>query len=205
MPPFSVAPNGDQELVVAPAHLRRYFVIATQTCDVSGLDKQPLDAAIVLPVQTVQDMCLTTRLEFTSEGGKLTIHEFIVRNIPGVELHSELRPSDYGRAIRQSLAGWTPSDKKHLQDRNRVANLLKQMLQSKTGVYYLADSAAFELPESVIDFTAAYTIQREVLLQNRSRRIGRIASPVREDFAQRFAHFISRVALPAAPGPSDFV
>lgn len=204
-PPFGVAPNGEPELVVAPANLRRYFVIATQTCDVSGLDKQPLDAAIILSVQTVQDMCLTTQLEFTSEGGKLTIHEFLLRNIPGAELHSKLNPSEYGRAFRQALTGWTPADKNHLQDRNRIANLLKQMLKSKTGVYYLAESTAFDLPESIIDFTAAYTIQREVLLQNRSSRVGRIASPTREDFAQRFAHFISRVALPAAPTPPDFV
>lgn len=204
-PPFGVAPNGEPELVVAPAYLRRYFVIATQTCDVSGLDKQPLDAAIVLPVQTVQDMCLTTRLEFISEEGKLTIHEFLVRSIPELEICSTLEPSEYGSAIRQALAGWTPTDKKISQDRNRVANLLKQMLKSKMGVYYLAQSEAFDLPESIIDFTAAYTIQREVLQKNRSSRIARIATPAREDFAQRFAHFISRVALPAAPGPSDFV
>ena len=204
-PPFGVAPNGEPELVVAPANLRRYFVVATQTCDISGLDKRPLEAVIVLPVQTVQDMCLTTRLEFTSESGKLTIHEFLVRNIPGVELHSMLDPSEYGKVARQALAGWAPGDKKHLQDRNRVANLLKQMLKSKTGVYYLAGSTSYDLPESIIDFTAAHTIQRDVLLQNRSSRIARLASPVREDFAQRFAHFISRVALSAASGPPDFI
>lgn len=203
-PPFGVAPNGDPELVIAPAYLRGYFVVATQTCDISGLDKPPLDAAIVLPVQTVQDMCLTTLLEFTSEGGKLTIHEFLVRNIPGVELHSMLGPAEYGRAIRQALAGWIPADKKILQDRNRVANLLKQMLKSKIGVYYLSGSETFDLPESIIDFTAAYTMQREVLLRNRTARVARIASPMREDFAHRFAHFISRVALPADRGPADF-
>ncbi len=204
-PPFALAPNGDPEMVIAHAHLRRYFTIATQTCDVSGLDKQPLAAAIILPIQTLLEICLTTRLEFVSEDRKMTIHEFLCKHCPDTGLLSTLPPAQYGRVLRQTITDWTPSPKKLLGDRNRVANLLKKMLQSKTSVYYLRENDAFGLPESIIDFTAAYTVHRDILIENTTSRVARIASPTREDFSHKFAHFISRVAIPAPSGPAGFL
>lgn len=204
-PPFGRAPNGEYELVVAPASLRRYFVVATQTCDVSGVDKQnPVNGVIVLPIQTLQDICLTTQLKFSSEGEEMTIHQFLSRNCPDTGLAASLKPLVYGEVLRAAISGWDPTPKKVQQDRNRIANLLQRMLDTNTSTYYLKASSQFGFPESVIDFTTTYTVLRQTLVENKSTRIARIASPDREHFSQKFAHFVSRVALQTTTKPDAF-
>ena len=51
--PFWRTSDGQEEMVVVYAQLFQYFIIATQTCDVSGRDKKPLP-------------CMTRRSEATN-------------------------------------------------------------------------------------------------------------------------------------------
>lgn len=200
--PFSTTEDGHPELVVTHAHLRKYFVIATQTCDISGLDKIAYPLAIVLPVQTIQDICLQ-ELPFIPDGTCTSIHEFLRTAIPNFSLSMTSSPYKYGEEIMEAVENWAPKTQELRQNRNVIKKALNAVRKPKGSVHYLPGDSEFDMPESIIDFTSAYTVTRESLLRMAGKRVARINSPWREQFAQNFANFFGRVATPATSRPKE--
>lgn len=64
---------------------------------------------------------------------------------------------------------------------------------------FLAASDEFQLPELVIDFKHFFTLQRGYLYTMKEQRATRLDSLFRESVSQRFAYYLSRVALPEEP------
>jgi len=198
--PFTLTADGHPELVVTHAELRKYFVIATQTCDISGVDKPQLPVAIVLPINTLQDECRRP-LPFRNESARMSIHDFLLKNVPNCTLRDVSSPYEYGTRLLDTVAAWSPSDQHQRESRNIIKKVLERARKSTTSVFYLHEDSDFNMPESVIDFTSAYTVTTDSLARILTKRIARINNPWREHFAHSFANFIGRVAVPALPQP----
>jgi hypothetical protein len=77
----------------------------------------------------------------------------------------------------------------------------QKIIQNKDERYhFLHRDQAFQVPELVIDFKTYYTLPREsFLFLFKSSYLVTINELFRESLSQRFAHFLSRVALPEIP------
>jgi len=196
--PFHKTPDGDPEMVVVFAQLARYFVIATQTCDISGTDKLPLPFAIILPIITFVEICKSQSLPMKSlDGGDepWTIHDYLVY-LGATDLENAPDPYSYGMSFRCALNALRPTGKTDNENLGRIKNFLKRSYDDKRFLYYLEGDPQRELPEVFIDFSVPHSAPTDKLAQFADRRVARIASPYREEFSQSFSSFISRVATP---------
>ncbi len=195
--PFYKTPDGHEEMVVVFSRLFRYFIIATQTCDVCGIDKEPFEWATVLPVITLADFCKTEPLIFESTHRTITIHQFISEHSEESGKLEATNDLDYGMTIRQIVENCANSA--HNKRVRKDSKFLKKYLNRYYKTIYMfllpADSN-FALPESYVDFTSAFTVPTSKLLAIKDLRFVKIADPYRVDFAQKFGTFFSRVALP---------
>ena len=97
--PFSPTELGTEELVIVEGKLYKYFIIATQTCDICGKDRPPRPAATILPIIPLAELCKTEKIPF-SEKVCSTIHDYIKDNCDqGNQLISQ-NEADYGAALR---------------------------------------------------------------------------------------------------------
>jgi len=197
--PFQKTQDGQHEMVVAFARRFRYFVIASQTCDVAGQDnKAPLPYVVVLPGITLAEICQNDPLPLGSaknQAQMTTIHEFVTRRANIDEVCPGNNPHDYPSAVRGLVAdmakGQVPkAEKEQLgQIRNYLSNYFKPLCVSS-----LPPGRRFGIPEGLVDFTAVYTVPTEKLAAVRDRRVARIGDPYRDQFAQKFGYFFSRIA-----------
>ena len=200
--PFQRTPEGQEEMVVVFSRLFRFFVIATETCDISGKEKAQHVWATILPVITLADLCKTEQLPFSSTADLLTIHEFLLRHFPENKNLASKGDMDYAPFVRDALKSCIQSAgiKKVRKDLSQVKNYLSSY-HKKLYMYPLRASSEFELPESYVDFTSAFTVHTAKLLAIRRLRFVTIADPYRIDFAQKFGQFFARVALPEPMKP----
>ena len=193
--PFCKTPDGQDEMVVVAGRLFHYFIIATQTCDVSGKDKKPYPYATILPVIPFAIMCKNEILPIPNIGN-MTIHKFIVDYaVKGEELDKQ-SDADYGAAIRIIIEDSLKLkvDKKFEKNLKLIRSFLNDY-HTKGYMYPLHDDVKLSVPESYIDFSSTFAVPTDKLIAINSMRIARIATPYREDFALKFATFFSRVAL----------
>lgn len=194
--PFHTTSDGHPELVVVHGTLTSYFILASQTCDVSGIDKAALPTSIILPIRTVLEICRYEKLPFASmDNEALSIEEFVERNSLNKNLRSINDAFSYPDAMRKLLLEWTPTNKSVASDKGRVKNYLEKQLKTNW-MYYLQADSTFGVPESCADFSVAYTVPTARLASLKDGRIARLGDPYRDQFAQAFATRISRIAVP---------
>jgi len=201
--PFHKTPDGYDEMVVVFARLFRYFIIATQTCDISGKNKGRSEWATILPVIPLVDLCKTEPMPFASTYETLTIHEFVTKYC---EKGGELQNSsamDYVPRLRQLVNDSIKSkqNEKVRKDTQFLKNYLSNYY-AKIFMFSLPANVKYNLPESYVDFTSAFTVHTSKLLAIQDLRFARIAVPYSFDFAQKFGHFFTRVALPKQMRPT---
>lgn len=202
--PFALTADGHPELVIVHAHLTSYFILATQTCDVSGVDKAAFPTAIILPVFTVRDVCRYQRLPFPAlDGQMMSIEDFFERHASEKGLSLENDSFRYPEILRKIIAAWKPPTKPLEESRNRIRNYLSKM-NEKGWMYYLQQAVEFQVPESYVDFSVAYTVPTRRLNELRDSRVARIADPYRDQFAQSLANSLARIAVPATMKPKPF-
>ncbi len=203
--PFSPTEDGQEEMVVVFARLFRHFVIASQTCDISGLDdRRPLPWAAILPVTTLAERCRKERLPFKGETDCVTIHEYVVKHSGRADEFESLNDFDYGVALRAVVTEWIKSKppKVVLTNAQQIRKFLLEY-HKKGYLVSLPVDAELGLPESVVDFSSIFTVPTAKLEAIRNYRFARIAGRYREGFSQQFGSFFSRVALPRPMTPDD--
>ncbi len=200
--PFLSEPDGCQEWVVVAGTLFPYFILVTQTCDISGKDGEPVPWAAILPVIALASRCKTERIPFKTSSTPITLHDFVqVQYGPHDELEAA-SDTEYPFLLRDLVKHWlaTVETKKLRTDVERLRNFLHNYAD-KGYMYPLAPSEEFDVPESYVDFTAVHCVPTEKLQKLRESRLARINIPYREHFAQGFAHFLGRVAVPQPMRP----
>jgi len=201
--PFSKTRDGQAEMVVVPAELFQYFIVATNTCDISGVDGPPKCAATILPVITLASMCKRTPLTFRTVNTPTTIHSFVTQYCPKGEALEVAGDLDYSTIVRLTINEWIESNipKKLRQDVAQIKNFLMNY-HSKGYMSPLPQNMKYGLPESYVDFTTVLTVPRDKLLEIKEFRFVRIADRYCDNFARKFGDFFSRLALLKQMRPS---
>lgn len=200
--PFSKSLDGQEEMVVVFSRLFHYFIIATQTCDICGLDKEPHEWATILPVITIAEFCKNELLPFIKTDCVMTIQEFIKKNYEESFKLEDVTDIEYGQVIRSIVKDMAVStkDKSVKEEIKYIKNYLSGY-HKRTHIFFLPDDLTFGMPESYIDFTSAYTVPTSKLLAIKNTRFIKISDPYRTGFAQKFGLFFSRIALPQPVRP----
>jgi hypothetical protein len=201
--PFCCTFDGQHELVVVFGDLAEYFLIITQTCDVSGHDKAQVPYAMILPARTIINICRTDRVPLEGEGAPRSIEEYLSSHADGSELLSVTEPIAYFAVLRRILDEWKPKEKNSTTNRGRIRNFINKQMDGAKHVFYLRPDEARGIPDLFVEFSGAYTVDIVLLVAMSARRVARIGVPYREDFARAFADRISRIAVPALAKPTQ--
>lgn len=194
--PYCLTPDGHPELVVVHATKTSHFIVASQTCDISGCDKKALDTCIILPIRTILEVCRNERLPFDNEGSNYTIEEY-VDSVCGSDL--KMRdvddPLSYPDRLRELMDSWNPATKAKNEEKSRIKNYLKKLCESNW-TYYLQPDSELQIPASFVDLAVAYTVPVLKLEQLKEHRVARLGDPYRDQFSQAFGNRLSRIAVP---------
>lgn len=203
--PFQRSIEGYDEMVVVYGGLLRYFVVASQTCDISGIDSRPKPYAVILPIIALGDYLGNEKLpiglnpEDSHDFSKWsTIADYIEAEIQ-IDLSKERNnPHALVKEIRKIINEWKPgksSPKEKVW--NQIKRCIREILDSKKlYIYYIPHSSELNVPEGYIDFCRWYTLSIDALQNLKEYRIATIRTPYKEHFAQKLANFLSRIAIP---------
>jgi len=201
--PFTKTKDGQEEMVVAAARRFRYFILASQSCDISGKDKPPLSWGTILPIVTVECMCKEEKLPFKGTSESCSIHDYIVESCDDGTVLQNTNEFNYGSVIRSKLPDWikesTGKKKERLQQiKNFINNFSK-----KNFVHSVPENSHIKLPESYIDFTMICIVPTSKLEGIKEHRIARLSVLYDVQFGQNFGSFFSRVATRRPMVPPD--
>ncbi|MCS6859461.1 MAG: hypothetical protein NZT92_03970 [Abditibacteriales bacterium] len=163
--PFQRTSEGDYELVVVSAELLKYFIIVSQTCDISGVDSPPNPVCVIARVMTITEYCRSVEVPFPPNNEKKTIVAFLTEKL-GESIRREsaddLRFPDY---LRQALENWKARDTKESPDariRNTIKNLLNNIVENRqVNTYYVRSDVTRRVPESFVEFSYLYPVSTE--------------------------------------------
>lgn len=192
------------ELIQAHARILDYHILLSQTCDISGLDKDRFLYCHVAPVITLASALQRKKLPFknekTDEDVLMTIEDVLVSSLPeelAKKLQQEiLDPFKLPATLRQVLKDWAPS-KAQAPHRNKIKDFFNNIIQDKfVFTFYLPEESALKVPAAYVDLTQIYMVPVTHSEAAMSTRVASIKSPYREAFSQKLARLFERVALP---------
>ena len=206
-------------MVIADAALAKYFVIASQTCDISGVDHVQKPVCVVAPIVTIAQFFLSEDVgakEGRGEAGRriLDYLNLKLREDPNVCKNTDITSRDlyedvlndfnFVDYIRSVLTIWKPPKNSAEKDfRSRLKGFLAAIVENrKLFTYYLpkrevrSDSRK-RIPEGYIDYTRLYSVPTSHLEEGKDARSATIISPYKEQFAQRMSTYYSRIATPS--------
>lgn len=197
--PFCQIADGSNELVVVEAKKIKYFVIASQTCDISGKDKKALPFATLLPIITLYDVCRTETLPF-DKTESYTIHDFLLSHCDGTEELNLCNEYTYGCKIKELVRALLQSGlNKNLAEKvSRIKNFINQGFANSIFTYLLQENQEKQIPESYIDFSVICTVPTPKLEALKPHRLCRLQETYHMSFIKQFATFFERVAEPKA-------
>lgn len=216
--PFDPIKADGLEMVIADAALSKFFIIASQTCDISGVDHSQRPVCVIAPIMTLASFFLSEATEAKKEDGEAggRILDYLnqkLRDDPNVCKNTDIQSRDLYEAvlddfgfpdyIRSVLPVWKPKKNDEQNFRGKLIGFLKEIVKNgKHSTYYLPKrngrSASTErIPEGYIDYTRLYSVPTAQLEERIDARPATILSPYKEEFAQRMSMYYSRIATPS--------
>jgi hypothetical protein len=199
--PFQSTPDGQRELVLVFGGLAEFFLIATQTCDVSAHDKPPHPYAIILTAKTIINICRFDRVPFQGEQTSQTIEDYLVSATKSDALRRVTDPNEYFSTLKKEVSNWKPQGHDATVNCGRIKNFIRKQTGGAQHVHFLPADSVRGIPDLFVEFSGAYTVDTSLLVALSGRRIARIAVPYREQFAKAFADRIARIAVHPTPKP----
>ncbi|MBN2211246.1 MAG: hypothetical protein JW709_07605 [Sedimentisphaerales bacterium] len=199
--PFCSTHDGNDEMVVVFAKLLKYFIIATQTCDICGRDKPPSPHAVILPVVPFAIICRTERLPLDGTEKGVTIHDFITQKCPQADDLNDADDMNYPEKLREAIRGWTLNKNDPMR---AIVGKIKDFIGGfyKQGyLHYLAKESIYNMPESGIDFSMIFTVPSQRLNNVKTARIATLRGDYRNQFSRAFAEYFGRIAVPRSMSP----
>jgi|GEM_PF-2610421 hypothetical protein len=201
--PFETNPQGLREMVIVYADLLKFFILASQTCDVSGPKSK--NFAIILPIVTIASFITNEKLPIGLKGGEFsdppkwaTIIDVLCSKLGKIPDSLMRDPLSLPGEIHTLLEGWNPTIKKDREIKSQIRNSLNAARDNKKSyIYYLPPRGEFKMPEGFVDFCRPYILPIQTIQKLQDYRIVSLHSPYREEFGQKLGLFLSRVATPA--------
>ena len=215
-PPFQKSIDGIHEMVLAYADLLKYFMIISQTCDVSGIDSDPKPTCTIIPITTLAQFCqqenvlLPYRDPETEQNTTETVNiadyfaDFFDPSFRDMVL------DDFGfpRYLSQNIKTWQKEAGKNGGKQvflSKIRNSLRDITQNKRFyIYYIKPDRDHEIPDCFADFLRVYTVSIQIIQSIKDNRIGMITSPFRDELVQKFSYCYQRIATPY-PMESDLM
>jgi len=209
--PFSRKGGIPLEYVVVFGDLVDFFMVASQTCDVSGVDgNAPKPFAAIVPVVSLAAYLSRERLpiglenrEDADESKWTTVADYVESALD--EDLSEIRDDPFvlPERIRTLVKDWNPpQNSKEQRIRGAIRNVLNKVVDPKKKyIYYLPADQKRGVPESFVDFTRLYSVVTAKLNDLAGDRVCTLATPYREDFSGKLGLYLSRIATPAPLTP----
>ncbi len=205
--PFQRTTDGKFEKVLVYADVLEYFIILSQTCDISGLDKQANPTCTIAPVATLAQH-FQGRTSFSwrplsanqNESQTVSIPDYISERFDPTFRDMVSNDLEFPAYLRRSLGEWRKKAKKKPQE-NSFLSKIKGSLNTILGneplyMYYVLPSIQHEVPESYVDFCRIYTLSTSIVEGMKNKRLATLGPQFREEFAQRFANYYGRIATP---------
>jgi hypothetical protein len=193
-----------QEIVSCQVEHLSFFVLASQTCDVAGIDHPAWPTCLVLKMITICDFVNGATLPFKWQESVEDIHlgNFLQENLDvgdGTKL-KELctQQFEYPGALRDVFKEWKPkSNSKAQLFKSKLQSFLKDITDNKEGrTYYFPADAELKIPEAFVELDAIFPVNTEDLVKAKGARIATLVSPYKEEFSNRLGTRFSRVAVP---------
>jgi hypothetical protein len=210
VPPFPCGEGVPPEMVVVYGDLFQFFIVASQTCDVSGVDARPKPFAAVLPVVTLAGFLSREELPIGVDRDQMqdrsqyaTIVDYLQTALR-IDLSSERGdPFALPGRVRDLLRQWKPRKGSPEQRvRGKMVEWMNGVVDArKTYVYYLPAEKTLGIPEGYIDFTRLYSVLIGKVQELMTKRKATLVSPYREEFASKLGTYLSRIATPAPLKP----
>ncbi len=200
------------EKVVVFGDLVEYFMVASQTCDVSGVDSKPKIFAAIVPVVPLAAFLSRQRIPIGLEKGDIEDESKWTTIVDYLEMQlkvdvSDMRDDSFAlpAKIRELLKDWNPKkNTPEKQIRGKIRGILNEVVKpQKKYLYYLPANSAYGVPEGFVDFTRLYSVVTEKLQKLTPRRVCTLVTPYREEFASKLGSYLSRIATPAPLTPPD--
>jgi hypothetical protein len=200
-------PFQQTERVIVSANLLRYFIVLSQTCDISGVDHPAKPNCAIAPILTIAQHC-QNKVSIKYKDPKTNQENSLTVNIPDymnekIDSSFKDKSSDdfaFPNYLRENLDNWSKKLKNESPEHkliNGLKNSLNMIIENKKlEIYYLAQDQENGVPESYIDFCRVYTIQTVLIEKLKDKRIATLKSPYREQFARKFAEYYARIATP---------
>ena len=213
--PFEEDPDGIKEFVVTQATLTRRFIVASQTCDISGVDKpSELHFAMVLPVSTFRDLCVLTFIpllagtESTKENGPYvnsTAHNFLVQHCDDCTNIQNASDLEYRSHFIDTLNKWSPPKKSYLHTNKSLIKNVLGKITKKQMYFTINETPNLSEPMMVADLSQTFMLPIACLENQSDCRIGTLHHDLRSSFSQKFANLISRIAVPKGMQPKSIL
>jgi len=193
------------EIVSCQVEHLRFFVVASQTCDIAGVDHPPWPTCLVIKMISICDFVNGATLPLkTDTGGVETIHlaRFLHEHLDG-KYATKLKELcehqfEYPGALRDALKGWKPdNNSKPQRFKTKLQSFLKDITDNKEGrTYYFPGDPKFKIPEAFVELDAIFPVNTQDLAGAKGARIASLANPYKEEFSNRLGNRFSRVAVP---------
>jgi len=197
-----------QEIVSCQVDHLSHFILASQTCDVAGVNHPALPTCLVLKITTFCDFVNGGELPFKWQEGEnsiikqIALNEFLLANLDEKGATAIKTASDnqsaYPGALRTALKAWKPKANSNEQTfKSKLQNFLTDITNNKEGrTYYLPGDEKFNIPESFVDLSAVFPVNTEDIQGAIGSRLATLGNPYKEEFSQRLGDRFSRVAVP---------
>jgi hypothetical protein len=206
VPPFEITPDGVYELVLVYADLAQYVIIASQTCDISGLDHPPAPTCVLLPFVTLAEFCRRPWVPFTFQDPQtqqertlmIRISHYLTEHCPHFAGADKLDDQAFPDFLRRELQHWQPPKQAETtQFRGQLRQILNDIVTNRPlYLYYMAPAPHREVPEGYVDLTRSYTVATAQVEKLKAQRIASLRTPYREQFAEKMARYYARIATP---------
>jgi hypothetical protein len=197
--PFQVTSDGQKELVVVYGNLFEYFIVASQTCDISGVDSTPKPFCAIVPFKTLLSFCRDEIVPVKKDGDTIfsgTIIDMISKFAQ--EDLSDSNEFEFPNKLRDFIGKWKPTkNTKEHTVKSQIKGFLNNLVgNQKLAIYYIEHSPEFNVPEGFADFTQIITVPTNMLENTKEKRIAKLENSYNYDFAQRLGRFLTRIATP---------
>jgi len=190
----------DPSYVVARTVICDYFLLGSQSCDVSGEGK--LDLTCIVPFWPLGRLLGSELLPITSSSerdGRMSIVSYLTQeydeDFSGVADVDMDMPDKVRATITKHLAKAATAQKDVLK---RLRKLISEELVNpfRKSTYYLPAVPALCVPEGYADLGQVYTIPLAELEERRDKRLAQLSGSYREHFSRQLGDLLSRVAVP---------
>lgn len=204
---MGLLPEKSQEYLKTRFLTMRYFVIASQNCDISGLDRPANKNCVILPYVSYPNMFRERVFPYRKQkkgGGdevlEINVRQFIKERLwTGSSNDFEICAEDDFKwmDLVQNLLKTEVSNKDDNEIRKRLKNMANaDWLKNKGIAYQINGNKTLSVPPGYIDLENVFSIETGELLTNINERLGALKDLHREAFGQSFGARFSRVATP---------